>query len=221
MSSCSNQDMYLYRTFRLQAAVDIYLAQMRRIDDERAAETSSSGTSAATDDPYVLPVANDTCIQRRCGHYPHLAVARGTPSDPFWPKGSNNLIVHNDQIEAHTARRGGPIDRFDHPLIFARSMLKRYFVPESMRPQLEEEGPYFLPQEANTTESLDTTTFGGVVGLMRAVISRLPKSCRVQIRPEVLEETVKLGWERLSGGEEVEVVMAPPLRFVLLANGLI
>lgn len=204
----------MIKIFWIQAALDFYLSEVRRIDDERATSSKADhiamGRSDATSLQQSLQAGPPDCIARRCGHYPWLAIRAVDSSSPHWPKSPNFFVVRLSDIHAHLARRGGPVDRFDHPLLFAKSRLRRYYINDSMRPRLEEVGPYFLPQGGTGTESLDPSSFGGVVGLTRAVLSLLPKTCRVHLRPKVLEESVKLGWERESEENGVEVVMAPP-----------
>lgn len=105
-----------------QAAVELYLLEMRRLEDKSGYEVEDwEGEEGALHGPQ--PVKGEMVYygSLRVLHWdssPHPNYGSGT--------GPQNLLkyywnVSWAAVEKHLARRGGMSDYFDHPLIFARS----------------------------------------------------------------------------------------------------
>lgn len=108
----------LPRVYEAQAALDLYLIHMRRIEDAEI--------HAAAKRPSCSHDGN-------CPPYPPLLII-GTAAQPEKPElGANDAnqpyTLTRQQLLDHIDRRGGPQDSFDHPVIVARSDLN----PASLR----------------------------------------------------------------------------------------
>lgn len=96
----------------VQAALDVYLESCKRVEDgiEEVRKVARPGAR--------VPLQ---CRNGQCSHYCALDIW-GTShrcSRP-WPPAGVYSCSRNDLLR-HLARPGSPTDRFDHPLVFARS----------------------------------------------------------------------------------------------------
>lgn len=96
--------------YEAQAALDLYLLELRRIDEETKSIAHNSPSShRCEDDPahYYPPVVLiGTEQQPRLGAY-------GSAEKPY--------VLTRLQLLNHLTRAGAPTDRFDHPLLLERS----------------------------------------------------------------------------------------------------
>lgn len=94
----------------MQGLLDLYLLQMRRVDDR----CTQSGSS--------LAVAHLNCRPTRCAHYPR-PVFTDTPTKTGQNKTSSRstFVVTRQSLDHHLFRRGAATANPDHPLTFARS----------------------------------------------------------------------------------------------------
>lgn len=99
------------KLFLVQAALDLYLIAMRRFEkrEDRSADLASPNAS--------LPGGHDASPD-----YPALLIvdARDENKTSDMDKA---CVLTRQQLTQHLARPRGPTDRFDHPLLFARSGL--------------------------------------------------------------------------------------------------
>lgn len=111
------------RLILLQAMLDLYLVEMRRIEDTKGYEVVSWRVA----EPGGRPISQlpAECKSGLCNHYPEL--------DPFpwnWEqfptlpleKRERRCIITGAQLWDHLSRPGGPADHFDHLLLLTRSM---------------------------------------------------------------------------------------------------
>lgn len=137
--------------YEVQAVLDLYLGEMRRVEDEEKRPVPSWRWKA----PSTTPKAPETCRNGKCGHYPRLVlegfegnkqakakdvrdssatVQDATTQSANGPtsqeqsasaKGEQTVfVVTQAQATEHCARRGAHTDHFDSPFIFASSDLK-------------------------------------------------------------------------------------------------
>lgn len=111
------------RMLEVQAAMDVYLMQMRRID-EAASDFKDSWRCKTLSDRKEYPPKE--CRTYVCGHYPPLdIVGTLTPRRRAAAKKSPNpqppFVVSRPQLLQHMFRPGSPLDRFDHPVLFLHS----------------------------------------------------------------------------------------------------
>lgn len=86
----------------VQAALDLYLIEMRRIEDKMGIGIHSQ------------------CSKDKCLHYPPLHIKTNNPfSASTAPEEA--FTLYRPQLLRHLARRGAATDRFDHPVLLARS----------------------------------------------------------------------------------------------------
>lgn len=118
--------MWAVRIFELQACLDLYLSEMRRIEDGRrgkyataSASSSLAGSSSAT------PRSPSSNIE-----YPRLVVtyisaapSRAAAKVKAGGRGKI-LTLTRAQLWKHLTRRGAALDQFDHPIIFSRAGLR-------------------------------------------------------------------------------------------------
>lgn len=115
--------------FEAQGVLDLYLCEMRRIEDAenrpvipwRAAKT------------HPAPRASSKCRSRECSHYPKLVLEGFDRSTKKGSKSASSkgdcssqktFTITRDQVKAHLLRPGALTDDFEHPLLFARSGLR-------------------------------------------------------------------------------------------------
>lgn len=112
------------RLWSVQAALDLYLAEMRKIEDERKygiEAWDSEGDAGAGSSDLAEP-----CQEGTCGHYPTLSIKKhktsnATNDPPSTAQGDNELFsLSEDQLWDHLARPGGPADHFGHLLLLTR-----------------------------------------------------------------------------------------------------
>lgn len=141
------QNLWVERVFEAQAIVDLYLAEMRRIEEKKKRLVPSWQGISALD----APRGPDKCVLGRCCHYPRLdlegfqdrhrketegARRRSRADESSESEDESDSRRHRaqrakrrqyrftitlDQVNKHLGRPGTPIDHFDHPLLFARS----------------------------------------------------------------------------------------------------
>lgn len=146
------QNAFTARILQTQSALDLYLMEMRRIDDR-----NGMVHSWRSDSP--LPKAPTKCRAGKCRHYPtlriemrsqHVEIDEGAKqaakakaakrkkskrqskikkkanrgSGMTRSKNNAELVLTLDQLKAHLVRPGAQTDHFDHPYIYARSGLK-------------------------------------------------------------------------------------------------
>lgn len=121
------QEAYAIKVYMLQATLDLYLLEMRRVEERDGLLVrpwSETMTGAV--------VARDCEIkhQGKCRSYPPLKVMTPWPStvteNANASKGPKPFVITLDQINQHLTRAGSATDRFDHPLIFCRSGAKDF-----------------------------------------------------------------------------------------------
>lgn len=111
---------WLMRMFEAQAALDLYLMAVRRIEDEEEKREFR-----------LVPRFCD-CRRRRCPVYPalhlqwtsQLSEQDRRPRLPHAPPinlDCPKLVITRSQLLQHLVRPRSITDRFDHPLLFARS----------------------------------------------------------------------------------------------------
>lgn len=111
--------LWLIRVMEAQAALDIYLMHMRKLEDAAGLPVlSCDGQDFGTEGP-----------QERgpCVEYPSPVLSVGVPAagDPSSSSGgdaaSSSFVITRAELLAHLAAPGSATDNFDHPLVFARS----------------------------------------------------------------------------------------------------
>lgn len=139
------QDSYEVKIFMIQAALDLYLLQMRRVEerDGLLVRPWSEATAAAEE-------TNQRLHTGKCRSYPPLLVKTPWPSKAAVDaisKGPKPFVITLAQINEHLARRGSTTDRFDHPLIFSRSGVKNFLDEGPGRGEYVGQDPYQLAHE--------------------------------------------------------------------------
>lgn len=101
---------WVSRIFELQAALDLYLLEIRSMEDQ---------------DPSLLRLAKPgaripiRCRNGACDHYPALVLVRLREE---WPRAPSAAFrVNRARLLRHLSRPGAAADRFDHPVVLARS----------------------------------------------------------------------------------------------------
>lgn len=117
--------------FELQGVLDLYLAAMRRIEDEEGRSVASWRAKKS----HPTPRDSSECRNGQCGHYPTLvlegfegskkASSKKAPTSESSTKTEQSkqksVVITRDQVRHHLQRRGALTDSFEHPLLFARS----------------------------------------------------------------------------------------------------
>lgn len=107
--------------FEAQAALDLFLAEMRRREDA-SDDYIASWRARAPDDKTSAP---SRCRYGGCSHYPPLELTGYPVVHPPPPRLACNaqlpLILSRAELLAHIARRGARTDRFDDQLIHLTS----------------------------------------------------------------------------------------------------
>lgn len=117
------QSLWIQRMFEAQAALDLYLAEMRR--REESSEDYIGSWRAETPDQQGSTSVPTACNYGRCGHYRPLELT-GYPTT-FQPTSQRQthieapVVLSRSQLLAHMARPGARTDRFDHQLLFLTS----------------------------------------------------------------------------------------------------
>lgn len=118
------QERWATRIFELQAILDLYLVEMRRVEDVEEYNMPSWRHKAPG--PVQSP---PICRLGKCSHYPQLVLsgwyveeAEGKIAviEPPVPE-KNAFVITRAQVWTHLTRRGSALDQFDHPILFARS----------------------------------------------------------------------------------------------------
>lgn len=111
------------RTAEAQAVLDLYLIELRRWEDERGIGRgrgdSCEGSSGEDDEEEDSDESQEV-------EYPKLALTgyAASPARPWYLQRSDDeerIVIDRAQILQHLARRNCEYDRFDHPVLFARS----------------------------------------------------------------------------------------------------
>lgn len=170
---------------RVQAALDLYLINMRNFESANHLDASSS--SGANHD-------------RKSPDYSPLIISNTATTSTSSRTDTPCTLTHRDLLR-HLARPGAPTDRFDHPLLFARSgldptssvytrdSLDRWeptdqFVrgPEDLADVFSSSGglEHPLGNSRMSKEVLDpslpsTATFGGLLALTRSLLAMTPR----------------------------------------------
>lgn len=180
------------RLFEAQAALDLYLIALRRIDDEHAKIDSPSSPRC-------------DCPRGSCPVYPTLEItatlyrAQST-GRKVHAKVTQPVQFTRHQLLRHLARPGCITDRLDHPLLFARSGIDTMIRASLLRSrrisrsrdvgsgQSEDVADLFLPagrlgkygiSQVASSEVLDlslpnTATLGSLLGLTRSILALTP-----------------------------------------------
>lgn len=109
--------MTIAQIYEGQAALDLYLMALGRLDNERSGSEASS--SSRSDE----------------ANYPHLILV-GTAAQPTLTSAmvqDKPYVITRQQVLQHLARPGCVFDTFDHPLLFARSGLETGNVSTTLR----------------------------------------------------------------------------------------
>lgn len=109
--------MWSIRIHELAAALELYLIEMRRVEDKRGYQHK---TVRRGEDPPPVPAK---CEAGACGHYPRLVLDPHSTTPPLVkPEGEGKLFyLTQREISHHLSGAYGAADCFDHPLVFARS----------------------------------------------------------------------------------------------------
>lgn len=122
--------------FEVQAALDLYLCKLKRIDEADRRKGLSSHLQ---------------CGARQCKHYPPLFVTANTTRPLSFPAPNRAVLLYRTQLIRHLARRGACTDRFDHPLILSRSGFEFdvSLTMESMNERPPERGDRYTARSQN------------------------------------------------------------------------
>lgn len=154
------------RIWEAQASFDLYLMAMRRWEDEQGISGSEESENQGVSD------------------YPPLSVlGYSTSAPPASESGSSAaaITVSRTELLRHLARPHAITDRFDHPLIFARSGVQHFVFGDPTTEMgrrhrnegsaAEEWSALFAPSATGLDLSLpNTATIGSLLDLLRAVL---------------------------------------------------
>lgn len=90
----------------VQAALDLYLIELRRLEDQREASAARNG------------YGNSHVIG------PPLAIKLGAPTEAVDPAPQGIFTLHHSALIEHLARRGAAMDHFEHPYRLLKSGLE-------------------------------------------------------------------------------------------------
>lgn len=180
--------LWLLGVIEVQAVLDLYLLELRRLEDEARESKAGSKETEKGDETVEYPTLSFTTAM--------------PPSDNAIRGKAGRFMLHRSKLLQYLTQRGGPADFFDHPVLFARSGIKTIsFTPQGrgkLNKELwqqaeaiyEDEDDAFgslalqnsgattlLPQDlANPLDpaNLATTTVGGNVHLARLLLSLTP-----------------------------------------------
>lgn len=105
---------WLAGVLEVQAAMDLYLIEMRRLEDDAARPKQSNDCKKCQQESSLQ---SGPCIS-----YPSLQVLPNVACPPFG--GKKTFVVTHKDILDHLARRGALLDSFESPLLLARSGLQ-------------------------------------------------------------------------------------------------
>lgn len=123
---------YVIRVMEVQAALDLYLIELRRLEDEERSDAEGFPTSE--------PRPKDNEPDSR---YPRLVIVAAKASSSERSDGldsgssdcsAQTFSLTRSKLVEHLARRGGSGDYFDHPLITARSDLQTFTFVDDWQP---------------------------------------------------------------------------------------
>lgn len=133
LDSSEKQLGQIERVMLVQAALDLYLENIRQVEEKYPALLRLTRPEVRAPQP---------CRTGPCHHYPALHVlgipqskGAGSPARPApQPQAHNDaVVVTYAQILRHIRRPGALADRFDHPIIFERSGFKVMVTAPSTR----------------------------------------------------------------------------------------
>lgn len=104
------------RLWEAQAVLDLYLMEMRRIEEARGYHIVPSRANPAS--PSVQHL-DELCQSGTCGHYPLLEIQRA--GGACSSSNRSRLVVTQSQMRSQLARRDGPTNHFEHLILFSRS----------------------------------------------------------------------------------------------------
>lgn len=105
------------RIHELCAVLELYLIEMRRVEDKYGYPDVSPRRDF---EPPPVPVE---CRAGACGHYPRLVLDLTSASPPRVGPGMATTVFYitRREILRHSKLPGSATDRFDHPIFFARA----------------------------------------------------------------------------------------------------
>lgn len=164
----------------MQACLDLYLAAMRRCEEESTDyEGSWRSKPPARRQMFPSQQTPPACRDGSCGHYPHLKL-RGclAPQRRAAKKTSDNpappLVISRSQILNQLARPGASTDRFDSPLLFLQSGAEVGHLDFSPRTGAEDDDDDVPP-----TASKDDISSGEIAGLTEEIDIALPPTATI------------------------------------------
>lgn len=112
----------------LQAALDLYLMEMRRVEERKGYEVKSWRSQEAKAEAVVPRISRH---KGKCNAYPRLAFVTPSLSTAATRGGDHDtdrevFRITLAQVHEHLARPGCSTDTFDHPLLFARSGVRAF-----------------------------------------------------------------------------------------------
>lgn len=108
------------RLWQAQAALNLYLAEMRHEEQSRQHDTPAYQKSRSG---YGAGRRGNDCLFGACGHYPALnlvTVPATKAAANSHSEQSQTLVLTMDQLRQHLAGPDSTTDHFDHLLLFAR-----------------------------------------------------------------------------------------------------
>lgn len=173
----------------MQAALNLYLLEMRRVEDRKARACEPSA-------------AKLDCKDVTCGHYPRLDVdktekdAVSTASGGFaLESDGTSFVVTKPMLRAHLSRRCSKVDEFCHILAMARSKKRAwYFIS---RARLEGDAKTLGAVDMNDPQAkaMEVNTFNGAIAMIRSVLS-LTKPRHVAFDINQMADAVQGGWDQ-------------------------
>lgn len=181
--------------YQAQAALDLYLMSMRRLEDEHGPLTADTDSKSCS---------SSIIKDKQPLNYPALVLV-GTEAQPTLTPASNfssQLVLTRQQLLQHIARPGSATDSFDHPLLFARSgfdaraqgtrsrlarkepELRIQREPEDAADVFTSEGVDNINEPKNRyTDSLDfldithvnAPTAGSILAILRSLLAMTPR----------------------------------------------
>lgn len=151
------KEEWTIRLFLLQAALDLYLVQMRRHEDAQGYDVSPWRAGPGPGPPQCPAV----CRLGNCKHYLRLVLTDSTdPSQLKVDRKKQTIKMPMGVLWLNLTERGGQLDQFDHPILFARAGLKsaqlNEYGQDLIRARLTgPAGPHFAPSVYDPEASED------------------------------------------------------------------
>lgn len=102
------------RLIQLQAVLDLFLMEMRRVEDAYCGGLVSDSAKEETMHEHW----EDSCQWPPCRRYPSLQIVHDVAPSPA---SSETLVITRAQLQHHLNKPGGSADLFDHLLLLTRS----------------------------------------------------------------------------------------------------